>query len=64
MKANYNLTIRKLMSEIRVLTQDLPQGRRNQVSNRLDKISSTIRKIQSHEHKKSNAQTIGRQIHC
>lgn len=31
--------------EIKTLTSDLPPGKRNQISNRCDKISSTIRKM-------------------
>ena len=31
--------------EIKSLTSDLPQGKRNQISNRCDKISSTIKKM-------------------
>ena len=51
--------------EIRSLTSDLPQGKRNQISNRLDKISSTIKKIQCYEQRKSaNAKTNCRQVHC
>ena len=45
MKPKYNETIRKVLMEIKSLTSDLPQGKRNQISNRCDKISSTIKKM-------------------
>lgn len=45
MKPKYNETIRKVLLEIKSLTSDLPQGRRNQISNRCDQISLTIKKM-------------------
>ena len=45
MKPKYKETIRKVLMEIKTLTSDLPPGKRNQISNRCDKISSTIRKM-------------------
>ena len=45
MKPKYNETIRKVLLEIKSLSSDLPQGKRNQISNRCDKISATIKKM-------------------
>lgn len=45
MKPKYNETIWKVLAEIKDLSKDLPQGKRNQISNRCDKISSTIKKM-------------------
>lgn len=45
MKPKYNETIWKVLAEIKDLSRDLPQGKRNQISNRCDKISSTIKKM-------------------
>ena len=45
MKPKYNETIRKVLMEIKSLSSDLPQGKRNQISNRCDKISLTIKKM-------------------
>lgn len=45
MKPKYNETIRKVLMEIKSISSDLPQGKRNQISNRCDKISSTIKKM-------------------
>ena len=45
MKPKYNETIRKVLMEIKSLSSDLPKGKRNQISNRCDKISSTIKKM-------------------
>lgn len=64
MKPKYNETIRKLLLEIKELTKDLPQGRRNKISNRLDKINSTIKKIQSYERRQVNCKTDSRQVYC
>ena len=47
MKQNQSQKIRKLLQEIKTLSSDLPKGKRNQISNRCDKISSTIRKMKS-----------------
>lgn len=45
MKPKYNETIWRVLAEIKDLSKDLPQGKRNQISNRCDKISSTIKKM-------------------
>ena len=45
MKPKYNETIRRILSEIVEISNDLPKGKRNQISNRCYKLSSTIRKI-------------------
>lgn len=45
MKPKYNETIWKVLAEIKDLSRELPQGKRNQISNRCDKISSTIKKM-------------------
>lgn len=45
MKPKYNETIWKVLAEIKDLSKELPQGKRNQISNRCDKISSTIKKM-------------------
>ena len=65
MKPKYNETIRKVLLEIKSLTSDLPQGKRNQISNRCDKISFILRKITKYENTRpSNTKTNCRQIHC
>lgn len=45
MKPKYNETIWRVLAEIKDLSRELPQGKRNQISNRCDKISSTIKKM-------------------
>lgn len=45
MKPKYDETIWRVLTEIKDLSKDLPQGKRNQISNRCDKISSTIKKM-------------------
>jgi hypothetical protein len=65
MKPKYNETIWKVLAEIKDLSKELPQGKRNQISNRCDKISSTIKKMKvmnTSENKQTQRQIADRYI--